>query len=544
MERIERKLTVPEDFAGRRLDQVAAELLPEFSRSRLKTWIDARAQLEAALALAPKEATFSKRAMIARLDFQIGTIHQARGKVPEAMAIYRQAREAFAALRTEQPDHRLVRLHAAENHDRLGDLLRNDGELDAAFDEYTAAKQHREHATASSRPAEDILALSTSHLKLGSISQIRGDSATGLAEYRKALRLRETLLEAQPDNVELQERVLDVQKELAALQTQVGDDRSATETYQRALPVIDALVRRDPSNTTWKRSRGNLLADLGFALLDSGDFKGGLAHLESAIETQKELVAYDPKTATWQFDLSRSYTRAGDGYLYSGALDEGITRYAQALELRRALSARDPKSVPYRRSLAFSYAKLGAAHAEKAAIPRAIESYAEALALREALVAGSPTQIMFKNELASTEIAFGRLLVTRDPKRAETLIASGLARARALAASDPINLEWKETLTQGLLATAELPKPLPPARQAALAEALAITSSATARAAQSMHWPGYLAETQGKLAELATDPRQRAAAWKAVRDALEPLAAAGRLPASRKPLLDRARATR
>jgi 23S rRNA pseudouridine1911/1915/1917 synthase len=41
MERIERRLIVPGDLAGRRLDQAAAELLPEFSRSRLKTWIDA-----------------------------------------------------------------------------------------------------------------------------------------------------------------------------------------------------------------------------------------------------------------------------------------------------------------------------------------------------------------------------------------------------------------------------------------------------------------------------------------------------------------------
>jgi len=41
MERIERRLIVPGDFAGRRLDQAAAQLLPEFSRSRLKTWIDA-----------------------------------------------------------------------------------------------------------------------------------------------------------------------------------------------------------------------------------------------------------------------------------------------------------------------------------------------------------------------------------------------------------------------------------------------------------------------------------------------------------------------
>jgi len=41
MERIERRLVVPAELAGRRLDQAAALLLPEFSRSRLKTWIDA-----------------------------------------------------------------------------------------------------------------------------------------------------------------------------------------------------------------------------------------------------------------------------------------------------------------------------------------------------------------------------------------------------------------------------------------------------------------------------------------------------------------------
>lgn len=36
-----RRLPVPAELAGRRLDQVAAALLPEFSRSRLRAWIDA-----------------------------------------------------------------------------------------------------------------------------------------------------------------------------------------------------------------------------------------------------------------------------------------------------------------------------------------------------------------------------------------------------------------------------------------------------------------------------------------------------------------------
>ena len=41
MSRIQRRLKVPDELGGKRLDQAAALLLPEFSRSRLKSWIDA-----------------------------------------------------------------------------------------------------------------------------------------------------------------------------------------------------------------------------------------------------------------------------------------------------------------------------------------------------------------------------------------------------------------------------------------------------------------------------------------------------------------------
>ena len=43
MSRIEKRLSVPPELAGHRLDQAAAQLLPEFSRSRLRAWIDAGA---------------------------------------------------------------------------------------------------------------------------------------------------------------------------------------------------------------------------------------------------------------------------------------------------------------------------------------------------------------------------------------------------------------------------------------------------------------------------------------------------------------------
>ncbi|MBL0214723.1 MAG: tetratricopeptide repeat protein [Myxococcales bacterium] len=516
--------------------------------SALKTWTEARAKLAASVGDSTDPTTLLRRRMIARFDFEIGTVHQQRGKVPLAIKAFTLAKNEFDALRVEAPKDRQVLLQAADTHDKLGDLLRNEGKIDAAFEEYSEAKAERELAgsQASSRPSEEVLALSTSHMKLGSVYQARGESATALAEYKSTLRLRETLLEGQPDNVEVIEKVLDVRDTLAELQNQVGDEKSAIETYKDAIPVMEMLARRDPMNTTWKRQRGNLLANLGFSMLDTGDFKGGLDQLQVALDMQKELVAKEPKAQLWQGDVARTLTRAGDGQMYLGETKEAIDRYGAALDIRKRLVKSDPKSTPYRRSVAWSYSKLANAFTFKNDLAGAFAAHEEALVLREQLVAEAPSHSGFKNELASTEIAFGRALATKDPRRSKELIAAGMTRARAMVSGDAINGEWKETLTQGLLAQAELARVVgdKAARLAALTEARTLAHASAERAPQNAHWPGYVAEVHVGLAELATDARSRAAEWKATRDALEPLAKAARLSATRKNLLDRALAGR
>jgi tetratricopeptide (TPR) repeat protein len=316
--------------------------------------------------------------------------------------------------------------------------------------------------------------------------------------------------------------------------------------YLQEMPTMDALLRRDPNNTMWRRARGNLMADLGFAQLDSGDFQKGLDQLAHAIEAQLDLVARDPKAASWQIDLSRSYTRAGDGHIYMGSPDDGIAKYQLALDIRKKLVERDPKSAPYRRSTAWSHAKLGNAYIHKADLPKAIEEHELALALRVQLVADAPNQSGFKNELASSEITLGKLLAARDPARSAQLIAQGLGRARALSAGDAINHEWKETVVQGLLAASDAAAATTKdaaVRRTALTEALGIATQAAAKSS-SAQWPGFLAEIHAGLAEIATAPAEAAASWRAVRDALEPLAKEGRLAWGRKALLERARAGR
>ncbi|HEU4611657.1 MAG TPA: serine/threonine-protein kinase, partial [Kofleriaceae bacterium] len=515
----------------------------------LATWREARERLIAVVGDRKTEGTRKLRRLIARLDYEAGVIFQERGKLDVALEHFKAAQAVFDQLRKEEPSSKIVLLDAADTHDRLGDLLRLDGQIDEAFDQYMAGKNDREQATSqgNGKVSDEVLALSTSHFKLASVFQNRGESGGAVDEYKHALRLRDTLLESQPDHVRYQEAVLEVLRELAELERQLGEEKDAVAAYRRAVPLSRALVQRDPTNTEWQYQRGNLLSDFGFTLVDTGQFAEGLQQIQSSIEVLKDLVARDAKSARYAIALSRSNTRAGDALLYLGRTADGLAQYGYALDLRKELVDKDPKSVAYRRSIAWSYYKLAQAFADDGDLAKALEAHEQAIAIRQQLVAEAPSQGGFKNELASSEVELGRLLATRDGKRADQLIKLGTARARMLVAGDMVNLEWKETLTQGLLAQAELARTRGdmPQRGAALTEALAIAEDAAAKAPQNAQWPGYVAEIHAGIAEVAAaggDHKTAAAEWKRVAEILGAMDAAGRLPAPRKPLLARARA--
>jgi serine/threonine protein kinase len=512
----------------------------------LASWTDARATLARVVAGRSGEPARFERRLIARLDFQLGTIHQQRGAVEEAARYFALAQRELDELLGETPGDRSALLSAAEVRDRLGDLLRNQGKVDQALDSYRAAKTDRERAAATpgGRSQDVVLALSTSHLKLGSALQIRGESARALDEYRAAHELRRGLYDAQKDSIELQNRLLDVELPLGDLQRQIGDPAGAIATYRAALPMITALTRRDPDNTTWLRLRGNFEADSGFALLDTGEYKAGLAELDAAIDIQRGLIARDPKSTIWLGDLSRSYTRAGDAQLALGQLDRGVAQYQLGLDIRRGLLAKNPASTPYRRSLGWSLSKLAAGFLARGDTAHAIELLEQVLALRTTLVNESPAQGEYRAEVALTESALAPLI--GDGARGKQLADDAIARARALVTADPVNNDYRETLCLALVAQANAARAAHDAarRTTALGEALEQTRAAFERAPQNVRWPALIAEIQTGLAEIAAsrgDSAAAAVARQAVRDALEPLAKAGRLSAIRQPLLDRVR---
>lgn len=75
-------LTIPADFAGRRLDQAIAELLPEYSRTRLKEWIESGAVRVDGQVLKPRERVVGGEAVSVEAELVIEA-----AAAPEAIAL-------------------------------------------------------------------------------------------------------------------------------------------------------------------------------------------------------------------------------------------------------------------------------------------------------------------------------------------------------------------------------------------------------------------------------------------------------------------------
>ncbi len=86
---IQRTLTVPVEYAGQRLDQVLAELLSDFSRTRIKEWIEAGQVLVDGKKLRPRDkvlggeqvyvdAQIADAVGVAAQDIELDIVHQDR----------------------------------------------------------------------------------------------------------------------------------------------------------------------------------------------------------------------------------------------------------------------------------------------------------------------------------------------------------------------------------------------------------------------------------------------------------------------------------
>jgi tRNA A-37 threonylcarbamoyl transferase component Bud32/tetratricopeptide (TPR) repeat protein len=307
------------------------------------SWQAHRARTQEAIALAEKaraEHRFDEVRQLARSV--IFDYHDAIKDLSGATAIReRLVRDGLAyldSLASEAGGDPALQRELAAAYDRVGDVRGENyaaaslGDPAGAMDSYVKALRIREAlAAAAPDDLQNRRELAASYRKIGAQLIETREDARGREYLRHAVETYEQLATDQPDDPDIKQELASAYNSVGLALEDTGDPVAAQAMHRKALALRESLVTAAPGDQKLRRSLVITYINHGRALALSGDIPGGLASNEKAREACEALVSENPRNADYR-RLPRDRLR----------LRWSAGKFSQEATARRAGSDRGP----------------------------------------------------------------------------------------------------------------------------------------------------------------------------------------------------------
>jgi tetratricopeptide (TPR) repeat protein len=271
-----------------------------------------------------------------------GATLQQQGKRQEAgkrNAIAFAAARRMAELAPNDPES--VLQEAIMNHQYAMQLVDSDPARAMPYARRDAAL-HERVAVLTRQDKEVVNALGSAHLMLGRVAFNQGRISDAIAEYRKAVAIREKLRETDPDNVLLARNLLVTYRRLADaegapfLDETGGDPAAARGHYQQALAIAERLQKADARDRLARSDFVGCLTRVGIAMTAPAEREKSLEVLRRAVQIYEATVAADPKAVPEKVGLALAYEYVGRRLADTDPA-QALTHVRRSLQLAEAL---------------------------------------------------------------------------------------------------------------------------------------------------------------------------------------------------------------
>lgn len=253
--------------------------------------------------------------------YGVGLIAWRRGRIDDAEAAFRDymaLAERLVAIDPAKPEWQAEIGYANSN---LGTLLLGEGRVDEAAPRFEAAL---EVARALSREAPGDAALrfelAQSHAWLADARWHQGRLQDAVAEREAEVAIYEDVLATDPRNGDARGGLLVAENELGSLALSRGQLPLALSQLRRATALAEELLADDAENSGIALNAAGAFADLGEGLAYEGDIEGARTALARSRTLATRLVERDASVVRWQAALGRSLLLEAR-FASGGALD-------------------------------------------------------------------------------------------------------------------------------------------------------------------------------------------------------------------------------
>ena len=133
-----------------------------------------------------------------------------------------------------------------------------------------------------------------------------GDRTGAMESYRKALRIRETMVAADPHNVQDHRYLAAIYRKIGKQSLETTEAAQSLENLRRALALYVQLAADHPADGDVRYDLATTYNDIGMALEDGGDISGALENHRRALPIREQFVAQEPLNPKYRRDLAVS----------------------------------------------------------------------------------------------------------------------------------------------------------------------------------------------------------------------------------------------
>jgi len=358
------------------------------------------------------------------------------------------ARAQLAALTAQHPDRLAWQRDLAIAHNRLGDILGEQGAIADALASYRAALDLLQRLTARQAQRRDWqLDLARTFEKIGNALSDQGSLSDALTNYRQALEIADRVAKAEPENPDAQQVLSIAHQRVGYVLANQGALAEALDHYRQSLAIRQRLVTVNPENTRWQRELLALHNEIGDALRTSGSLADALAEYRKGLAIAERLATSDPKNAQWQRELTVSYLRIGDVLLKQRELNEALASYRAGLAIAERLAANDTRNINWLRDVAIWHDRVARVLEEQEKYAEALESYRKSLTITERVAKADPANAVWQRDLALAYSRLGELFVARAMlKEALEAFRTSLTLTERLAGRDTSNMSLQRDI--------------------------------------------------------------------------------------------------
>jgi non-specific serine/threonine protein kinase/serine/threonine-protein kinase len=346
------------------------------------------------------------------------------GATPARNLLVKRALEYLDGLYQEATNDSALQRELAAAYEKVGDLQGktldfNMGDTAGALASYGKALQLREALVkADAASAENRHALADSYNKLGMLLWQTSERDAALENCRKALEVYEELAASSPADKALLNDLANSYLNIGMILLEQGNTADAFASQRRALSIYEQLVAGDPQDNQARRSLSRSYEKIGNVLLQSGDAAGALEFNRKALSLRSALATENPTNADFRRGVEISYEKIGDILTKLGDVNGALESYRKELVICQSLANADPANAQLRSELSSPYERLGETLARLGQPRRALASHLKALRLREELAAADTSNVWKRWDVIESSAKTAHLFAVLGDKEA------------------------------------------------------------------------------------------------------------------------------